>query len=111
MIEIAGWQKLFKKYGADIAETMNIGFVLIDNEDWSEVDLDRARDMVDDALRAAQETRRRTGAEQISLDNVDNRLILTTLGLATDAPEAETLRDYLFAQPPYLRVTTSAISL
>lgn len=101
---IARWEKLLKKYGADLIETMALGFVLTASEDWSGVDRRHARELVDDALRAAQETRARTGAEQISLDDVDNRLTVMTMGLATGAPEAAAARGFLFSQPPYERV-------
>lgn len=104
IFEIAGWTKLLRRYGADIAETASIGYILIANEDWQELDSRRAVELMDESLRAAQATRATLGTPQISLDNVDNRLTVMTMGLATGAPEGAPLRDYVVSQPPYQRV-------
>jgi hypothetical protein len=104
IFEVAGWTKLLKRYGADIAETASIGYMLIANEDWQELDRDRAVKLMDESLRAAQTTRAALGTPQISLDNVDNRLTVMTMGLASGAPEGAPLRDYVVSQPPYQRV-------
>lgn len=78
--------------------------MLVSNEDWAELDKEHAVALMDDSLRAAQATRARTGSEQISLDNVDNRVTVMTMGLATNAPEGAPLRDYLFGLPAYQRI-------
>jgi hypothetical protein len=104
IIDIAGWQKLMRKYGQDVVETMALGYMLSVFEDWGDLDRERAVRLVDESLRAAQATRAAKGTEQISLDDVDNRLTLMTMGLATDAPQAAAARDYLLQQPAYERI-------
>lgn len=101
----ATWGKLFKKYGQDLIETSALGFLVAVSEDWNALDRQRARELMDESLLAAQASRIRNGAEPITLDNVNNRLTIGTKALASRAPEGETLREYLFALPPHQRVT------
>jgi hypothetical protein len=99
-----GWGKLLSKYGQVLVESMVEGYTVTISEDWSDLDRTEARRLSDVALRAAQETRTKTGAEQISLDNVNNRLTVMTQGLMAEAPESIEIRTYLFALPAYQRV-------
>jgi flagellin-like hook-associated protein FlgL len=87
IFEIAGWAKILTKYGADIGESASIGYILSANEDWQELDRERAVELMDESLRAVQATRAKLGTAQISLDSVDNRLTVMTMGLATGAAE------------------------
>jgi hypothetical protein len=104
MFKRVGWSKLLSKYGADLIELVAIGYTLTVNEDWTELDRSKARELTDERLRAVQLKRAELGVEPISLEDADNRVTIMAEVLMFDGTIPSPIREYLYGLPAHQRI-------
>jgi hypothetical protein len=93
-----------KRWSEDLLEMFGIAYAFVHSESWDDLRRDRAVELMDQGLEGVRQQRIRTGDEPISLQNSDQRVTITTLGLAGEHADFAPLRAYVEEQPAYGRI-------
>ncbi|MCP9485031.1 MAG: hypothetical protein MSC30_04175 [Gaiellaceae bacterium MAG52_C11] len=93
-----------KRWAEDILEVFGVAYAFVQAESWDALDRNRAEKLMNEGLEAVRQQRLRTDDEPISLQDPDNRVTNTALGLVGEHQAFAALRSYVYEQPTHNRL-------